>query len=191
MTNSLSGQAPTTRPEQAADVLSQPQTEILPPGLNDVLRTAGVDTEDPNVTKALAISLMMFRGSLPIPPPPVLEEYERISPGLTKQLIDWTDQQRQHRQAIEKKKTDGSEARMNRGQFIAAGIAVLGLALSTVLGIFGNPWVAAVMAIVSIGGPTAAVYLARTPGIAPTPPKSLGQDVVSQQSSPRDPASAA
>jgi hypothetical protein len=54
--------------------------EIIPPALNTVLRTAGVDTQDPNVTKALEISLIaMSGGPLPLPPAPILAEYEKAA----------------------------------------------------------------------------------------------------------------
>ena len=63
---------------------------------------------------------------------------------------------------------------MNRGQVITAGMAGLGLVLSAVVGIWGNWFVASVLAIVAIGGPTAALYLAsnnKLPSL--TPDKSI------------------
>jgi hypothetical protein len=58
-----------------------PPTEIIPTTLDTVLRTAGVDTTDPKVSKVIElISLTMFRGSLPLPPPEVLVEYNNAYP---------------------------------------------------------------------------------------------------------------
>jgi hypothetical protein len=75
--------------------------EVIPPGLDTVLRKAGIDPT-PDVTKAIEISLMMFRGSLPLPPPPILAEYEKTFPGLTEKIIHWTEEQRTHRQSLER-----------------------------------------------------------------------------------------
>ena len=43
-------------------------------------------------------------------------------------------------------------------------IALSGIAAATVLGVWGNPIVASVVAIVAVGGPAAALVLARKVG---------------------------
>jgi hypothetical protein len=49
--------------------------EILPPGLNSALRTAGIDPTNPEIFRAVEISLTtMFSGALPIAPPQILNE---------------------------------------------------------------------------------------------------------------------
>jgi hypothetical protein len=53
------------------------------------------------------------------------------------------------------------DSRLDRAQIFTAVVAVCGLLASAVVGVFGNPIVASILAIVSIGGPTAAVWLAR------------------------------
>jgi hypothetical protein len=58
---------------------------------------------------------------------------------------------------------------MDRGQHMAGAVAICGLLLSATVGIFGSAWASGIIAIVSIGGPTAAVWLAR--GAAPPKPK--------------------
>jgi Flp pilus assembly protein TadB len=75
-------------------------------------------------------------------------------------MIGWTEQQRTHRQSLEQKRTDRSENRMDRGQiftFVAACLCVTG---AIMVGLFGNPYVASVLAIVGIGGPAAATLMA-------------------------------
>jgi uncharacterized membrane protein len=134
-----------------------------------------VNPRDLDLTKALEISLMMVSGSLPLPPASLLLQYEKAFPGLVEKIVSWTDSQRQHRQDLERKKTDGAEKRMNRGQLIAGSVAVYGLTSSAFVGIFGNPWAAIALAIVSIGGPTAAIWLARGGNLSqpnPKPPQS-------------------
>jgi|SRR5712691_2931250 len=106
-----------------------PSTEIIPPALDTALRTAGVDTRDPNVSKAIEISLLMFSGSLPLPPPTVMAEYNSAFPGLVEKIVSWTEEQRQHRMRLERVRTEGSEARFDRGQWIAGAVALGGLAL--------------------------------------------------------------
>jgi hypothetical protein len=68
------GKMPQCLPETAGNQTPEGQalTEIIPPALDTALRTAGVDTRDPNVSRAIEISLMMYSGTLPLPPPPVL-----------------------------------------------------------------------------------------------------------------------
>jgi uncharacterized membrane protein len=167
--------------------------EVIPPGLDSVLRTAGIDPT-PELTKAIEISLMMFSGSLPLPPPPILAEYEKAFPGLVLKIIKWTEEQRSHRQALERQRTSGSENRMDRGQYIAGAVAIWGLTMAAVAGIWST-FVGVVIAIVAIGGPTAAIWLARTTKPSPSPPKmsSRGnqqkQDVDSPKGEPTTPGS--
>jgi uncharacterized membrane protein len=142
--------------------------ELLPATLQEALRKAGLDPADPN-TRALELTLMMYSGSLPFIPPPILREYEEIFPGLGARLVEWTETQRAHRQALERTRTDGAERRMNRGQVWAGLVSLVGLPCSCAVGIWGNWFVASVIAIVCVGGPTAAVYLARNTPKPPNP----------------------
>src|ERR1700687_2443687 len=135
----------------------RPQLEIIPPALDGALRSAGVNTQNPEVTRAIevSLSLMVATGSLPVPPASILTEYEQAFPGLGTKIVSWTEEQRKHRQSLEKQRTDGAERRMNRGQLIAAFVAIWGITLAAVVGIFGSLYVGIALAVVSIGGPTA------------------------------------
>jgi uncharacterized membrane protein len=122
------------------------------------------------------MSLMVATASLPLPPSIILEEYEKSFPGLGTKIISWTEEQRRHRQGLERQRTEGAERRMDRGQMIAAGVAIWGLTLAAAVGIFGSSYVGIALAVVSIGGPTAAIWLAKgmnqkapTPAVFPTP----------------------
>jgi len=117
---------------------SKQQAQIIAPGLDVALRTAGLNPDDPQVTKAIQISLMMISGgALPLPPPSILAEYEKAYPGIVSKIIEWTEQQRAHRQALERQRTEGSERRMNRGQIIAGTVAVSDLVLAALTGAAG------------------------------------------------------
>lgn len=156
-----------------AESFSEGSAENLPPGLKSALRTAGIDPTNPEIFRAVEISLtMMISGALPIAPPQILNEYKSVDPTLVPKLIDWTEQQSKHRRDIEALRANRSEARLDRGQWIGAAVALGGLALATFVGIFGNPWVASIIAIVAVGGPTAAIYLARNIRNQPTAPQS-------------------
>jgi len=111
----------------------------------------------------------MFGGSLPLPPPSILKEYQEIDPALVGKIIQWTELQSDHRKTLEKLRTERSENRFDRGQWIAATVAIGGLCLAALLGKFGNPWVAVAIAVVSVGGPTAAIWLAHNVRNPPTP----------------------
>jgi len=170
--NGNGGEKPKLSSNPSAPVAEPVRQEIVPPELESILRTIGVDLTDPNVSKALEISLTtMFRGSLPLAPPPILREYGNIRPELIDKLITWTEEQSAHRRNMEKLRTEGSEKRMNRAQWIGAAVALGGLSLSAYVAHYSTA-AAIAMALVSVGGPTAAIWLAhnmRRPS-PPTPP---------------------
>ena len=151
--------------------------ELVPADLNSALRRVGVDPKNPDVSKALEISLtMMFSGSLPMVPPPILREYQNIHPQLVDKFIEWTELQANHRRQLEDLRTRGSERRLDRSQLVGAVVAMGGLILAALVGTYGNMWAAIAIAVVSVGGPTAAIWLAhafrqppKSPS-APTPP---------------------
>jgi len=132
----------------------QPQSDPLEP-----LEPLEEIVKDPRVAKIL-IRLARFTGSLPYPPDFILEGWERIYPGITKKLVEQTERQTAHRHQLETMMAEGAERRANRGQFIMAFIAVFGLSLSAYVGLKGNWIVGSVLAVVSIGGPTAATAIA-------------------------------
>ena len=159
---------PPSKPEEAGNEPSR--QEIFPPTLESVLRNIGIDPMDPNVSKALEISLtMMFSGSLPLAPPPILREYGNIRPELIDKLVEWTEQQSAHRREMERLRTEGSEKRQNRSQWIGATVAIGGLILAAIVGSYSVPTAIAI-ALVAVGGPTAAIWLAHNMR-RPQPPK--------------------
>lgn len=165
--------------DKPAEIVATPERqEIVPPALETALRQIGVDPRDPNVSKALEISLtMMFSGSLPLAPPPILKEYASIRPELVDKLVEWTEKQADHRRDLERLRTQGSEKRQFRAQWIGAVVALGGLVLAAYVGHYSAPTAIAI-ALVAIGGPTAAIWLAHNmrrpeppkPPTAPIPP---------------------
>lgn len=117
------------------------------------------EADAPRVQALLRLVARYFRG--PIPPAEMLAEYDRIQPGLAKQIIGWTEKQQSHRQHLEIVTTQGSERRQDRSQTYAFVVAVAGILGAATVGIFGN-WVAAAFIVVAcVGGPATASILAR------------------------------
>lgn len=131
----MSNQQDGTNPSPSASSAEAKAPELVPATLDNVLEAAGVDLKNPEVSRALEISMsfMVARGSLPLPPPELLAQYEKEFPGLGRKLIEWTEQQRDHRQQLERNQVEGAEKRMNRGQLIAAAVALVGLGLRDLL----------------------------------------------------------
>ncbi len=133
------------------------------PGLERVLRQAGIDTRNPEVQRTLqviSVSSITARAVLPLPPASMLAEYKEVLPDLPERFVEWTETQAAHRRELERMRAEGLENRMNRGQWGALIVAVVGLAISGAVGIFGHWLASAVIAVVSVGGPAAAVVVA-------------------------------
>jgi uncharacterized membrane protein len=166
------GEKPRPPSKPTEGIAEPPRNEIIPPALESALKSSGVDLKDPNVFRALEISLtMMFTGSLPLPPPAILKEYGNIRPELVDMLVKLTEEQSVHRRDMERKRTEGSETRLNRSQWIGATVALGGLALAAVVSP-SNTIASVVLAIAGVGGPTAAIWLARNMK-TPSPPTHL------------------
>ena len=103
-------------------------------------------------------------GSGPLPSAAALREYEQIAHGLPGRIADQFIAQGGHRRELEKKEADSGARRRDKGQTRAFWLALSGMAATTVLGVWGNPVLAGVVVIASVGGPAAAFVLARTVG---------------------------
>lgn len=115
----------------------------------------------------------------------MLREYSEAVPGLGERIIGWVEQQSEHRRTLENLRTKGAEDRMKRGQVLAAAVAAIGLIVSGVDAIFGNPWAAAIIAIVAVGGPTAAVALTRPRSLPVLPSSAVGTSLPSTPAPPK------
>jgi uncharacterized membrane protein len=147
--------APSNSPE------AEPIEGPIPASLNEILQAEGVNVDDPQVSRAIEISLQLTGGPLPLIPPDFLREYGEVDPELPSRIIKWTETQSAHRRALEKQRAERSERRLDRGQYIAGGVALGGLLIAGVTGIFGSPFASVAIAILAVGGPTAAIALTR------------------------------
>jgi uncharacterized membrane protein len=122
-----------------------------------------LDPTDPRVarTHELGISAFMAPSPLPLPPPELMRAYENTIPGLGMKLVQWTEAQADHRRSIELLILEGVERRKHRGQLSVLIASLLGLSVTGIVALYGNPAAAAVIGIVAVGGPVATVWLAR------------------------------
>lgn len=172
----LSGQ-PSTLPGDSLDPYSRTENRIppeileqIPPELRERLEQ-GIQ-----VTKEFAASMAMYRG--PWPPAAILAEYEQQFPGWGVRMLDLTEKQVAHRQALETKQVERSEARMDIGQKLSFAVAAISLASATlILTTAPQYWLTSIVAlgivVVGVGGPVVARILAtkfRWPGASDKSP---------------------
>jgi uncharacterized membrane protein len=88
--------------------------------------------------EVIRVSSISARGTLPLPPPQLLAEYQDVLPDLPQRLINWTETQSAHRRELEMLQAEGQEKRMNRGQSGALAVSVIGLVIAGIVGVYGN-----------------------------------------------------
>jgi uncharacterized membrane protein len=137
----------------APDILRQVNWEAIPEPEREILHTV------------MHAQFEMIRS--PLLPPKILKEYDEVVPGLATKLVEWTEQESQHRRKLEQASFDEVRLLRSRGQNIGLTVSIVGLGLSSVTACFaaffdslGSAGVATVIAIVAVGGPFAARLLA-------------------------------
>ncbi len=81
----------------------------------------------------------------PLPHPDILRQFEQVAPGAAERIIKMAEDQSSHRRDLEKKVIESDISRSRWGQILGFVIAVTGLLVSAVIGIFGNPIAGTVM----------------------------------------------
>lgn len=69
----------------------------------------------------------------PLPPPQILERYDRVVPGGAERIVGWVEKQSAHRQAMEQEKLRGDLQNEKRGQYFALIVTLATIAASTLL----------------------------------------------------------
>jgi uncharacterized membrane protein len=85
--------------------------------------------EKVNTQPGQVIVASSFSG--PLPPPEVLEGYDRIFPGLAERLVRMAEKQSDHRMELEKKAISAQLSESSRGQIFGLIIGLTGLILSS------------------------------------------------------------
>lgn len=87
-----------------------------------------------------------FQFTGPLPPPGILEQYERIQPGTADRIIKMAEAEQRHRQTMQEKLIDCQvldvkQARFERrlGQFFGFGIGVVSILAGSVTAVMGAP----------------------------------------------------
>lgn len=105
------------------------------------------------VAHRVQISREEFQG--PIPPPTLLEQYDRIHPGLANRIVVMAERQSEHRQAIEMIAVRAQSRNETLGVFSALLIGVTAIIGGVVVAISGHPvtgWATVVTAIAALVG---------------------------------------
>lgn len=155
--------------EQPDKSVIAPEATNAPEAISDTVLEELADTDlDKDTQRVVATRIEQRLTQIaPIPPPSMLAEYDRYFPGLGRELIEAWKGQQQHRQALERETTAGSEKRSNRAQHYALVVAIAAIIGGVILGLYGSAWAAgAAVAIViaGVGGPAAAAIFARSFG---------------------------
>ncbi|MCE2395310.1 DUF2335 domain-containing protein [Candidatus Poribacteria bacterium] len=75
----------------------------------------------------------------PIPPPPVMKQYEDILPGSADRILKMAENQSEHRQWIEKKKLSFSNREVHLGQVLGFAIGVIAIITGGYTALNGAP----------------------------------------------------
>jgi uncharacterized membrane protein len=125
--------------------IGNPGSLPLPPGKNP---TGGYRAE---------IIGVQFGG--PLPPPQILEAYERACPGAAHRIIELAEAQSEHRRRMEDKALEGQISAIGmqfresrRGQIFAFCISAFFLACGSVVVLYGHPWPGSVFGTLGVGG---------------------------------------
>jgi len=79
-----------------------------------------------DVTVATSVTTTQFAG--PLPPPEMLAEYNRITPGAAERILKMAEMQQVHRHSLEISVVRRNLEAQIRGQFMAFGVSVLVIA---------------------------------------------------------------
>lgn len=98
----------------------------------------------------VAMQMEMFAG--PLPPPQVLEGYEKAIPGLGERVVKMAETQQSFRHEIVRREIEIEDRNSWRGLHYGAIVAGMLVICATVCALAGQPWVAgAMMATAAVG----------------------------------------
>jgi Flp pilus assembly protein TadB len=100
----------------------------------------------------------------------MLRAYDEYKTGMGTEVVEWLKDQTRHRQRLERQRAEGSERRLNRPQISALVVAIAGVVVAAIASLWST-FVAAVIVVVAVGGPSTASIVARL-----IDPKNIGQN---------------
>ncbi len=96
------------------------------------------DNNDKKPVGVVSVSHVSHSFSGPLPPPEVLEHFNRVVPGSAERIIRMAEEQFAHRTELEKKVINSDIARSKWGQILGFIIALVGLIVSAIVAIYGS-----------------------------------------------------
>lgn len=95
----------------------------------------------------------------PLPTPDVLAGYEAVSEGAADRIIAMAEVEQRQRHENTARTLEAAIVLARRGQIAGVVLGLAGFAAATALGVYGQPWAAAVVAAVDVGGIVATLGL--------------------------------
>lgn len=110
----------------------------------------------PDETRAAYVQSISFTG--PLPPPALLEHYDKVKPGLADSITAMAEAEQKHRHSWETSALDAQRAESRRGQWLGFGIAAMGMVSAMVCAYLGQPVVAVSSLIPVVAGILTALF---------------------------------
>lgn len=105
----------------------------------------------------------------PLPPPPILEGYDRVCPGAAQRILDWVEQEGSHRRSLEETAVNAQVESMRRefrearvGQFCATVITLAFVVAGAYMVTTGQPVAGTIFGGVGLSGIVTAFIYGRT-----------------------------
>lgn len=87
----------------------------------------------------------------PLPHPGILKQFDDVVPGAAERIIKMAENQSEHRRNLEKSVIDSDIKRSKYGQVLGFIIAGIGLVITAVIGVWGNPIVSGLLGFTTLG----------------------------------------
>ena len=94
----------------------------------------------PDETRIAYVQSISFRG--PLPPPALLEDYDKVKPGLADTITAMAQAEQNHRHIWEASALNAHHTESRLGQWLGFGIAGMGMVSAVVCAYLGQPVVA-------------------------------------------------
>ena len=128
-----------------------PETPGPDPNSGDLLRPEPILVPRPPGDAGIFGSFeMMYAG--PIPPPAILKQFDKISPGLADKLVENSLEQSRHRRELERLVVEANTQSRTLGMYIGGGLGFTALVGAVITAVMGQPWVAGVLVGAVTGG---------------------------------------
>ncbi len=96
------------------------------------------------------LSFTSFGG--PLPPPELLQHYKAIQPDLVERIMRLTEDEAEHRRAMDIKVVEGSFNKTKRGQILGAVLAVVAMGVAVVALVLDHPGAAGIIGVTTVVG---------------------------------------